>query len=54
MRDIRAQFDLSKIGQQIDRRYTVHVGDGFHSQSFTLAPPDQFSKDHRWDMLLGN
>ena len=53
MRRIRAQFELSKIGQQIDRRYTVIVGDGFHSQRFTLAPPDQFEKDHRWEMLLG-
>lgn len=52
MRKVRAQFDLSDKGKSVDRRYTIIVGDGFHSQSYTLAPKDQFS-DHRWDMLLG-
>lgn len=54
MRDIRAQFELSGLGQQVDRRYIIAVSDGVHSKTFTLAPPDQFSKDHRWDMLLGH
>lgn len=52
MRKVRAQFELTKKGQDVDRRYIVTVGDGVHSQNFTLAPHDQFS-DHRWDMLLG-
>lgn len=52
MRKVRAQFELSDKGKSVDRRYTIIVGDGFHSQSYTLAPKDQFS-DHRWDMLLG-
>lgn len=53
MRKIRAQFELSKKGQSLDRRYVIAVGDGFHSETYTLAPPDQFS-DHKWDMLLGD
>lgn len=52
MRKVRAQFELSNTGKSVDRRYTIVVGDGFHSQSYTLAPKDQFS-DHRWEMLLG-
>ena len=52
MRKVRAQFELTKKGQDVDRRYTIIVGDGIHSQNYTLAPKDQFS-DHRWDMLLG-
>ena len=53
MRKIKAYFELSNTGKSIDRRYSIVVGDGAHSQSFTLAPQDQFS-DHRWDMLLGD
>jgi hypothetical protein len=52
MRKIRAQFELTNTGKSVDRRYTIIVGDGIHSQRYTLAPKDQFS-DHRWDMLLG-
>lgn len=52
MRKIRAQFELSNTGKAVDRRYAITVGDGWHSQVYTLAPPDQFS-DHRWEMLLG-
>jgi len=52
MREIRAQFELTDKGKSLDRRYSIIVGDGVHSQNFTLAPKDQFS-DHRWDMLLG-
>ncbi len=52
MRNIRAQFELTNTGKSVDRRYSIIVGDGVHSQSYTLAPKDQFS-DHRWDMLLG-
>jgi hypothetical protein len=52
MRNIRAQFELTNTGKSVDRRYSIIVGDGIHSQRYTLAPKDQFS-DHRWDMLLG-
>ena len=41
MRNIRAQFELTNIGKSVDRRYSIIVGDGIHSQRYTLAPKDQ-------------
>jgi hypothetical protein len=52
MRNVRAQFELSDLGKSLDRRYSIVVGDGAHSQRYTLAPKDQFS-DPRWEFLLG-
>lgn len=52
MRKIRARVKLTEKAISVDRRYSVVLGDGFHSERFCLAPNDQFS-DHRWDMLLG-
>jgi hypothetical protein len=53
MREIRARFELTDLAKSVDRRYSIVVGDGIHSERFTLAPKDQFT-DHRWEMLLGD
>jgi hypothetical protein len=51
MRKVRARFELTDLAKSVDRRYTVVVGDGAHSERFCLAPKDQFN-DYRWEMLL--
>jgi len=53
MREIRAQFELTQKGISVDRRYSIIVGDGIHSQNFTLAPPKDPFSDFQWNMLLG-
>ena len=53
MREIRAQFELTEKGISVDRRYSIIVGDGIHSQIFTLAPPKDPFSDFQWHMLLG-
>jgi hypothetical protein len=55
MRDIKARFEIDNKGMDKGHRYTVVVGDGFHSQLNTLAnPKDKYSKEMRWGSLLGD
>lgn len=52
MREIRARFELSEKAKSVDRRYCISLGDGIHTEVFTLAPEDQFSS-FQWQFLLG-
>lgn len=52
MREIRAQFELTERAIAVDRRYWISLGDGIHTETFTLGPKDQFS-DPRWEFLVG-
>jgi len=52
MREIRARFELSEKAKSVDRRYCISLGDGIHTEFFTLAPEDQFSS-FQWQFLLG-
>ncbi len=52
MRKIKARFELSEKAKSVDRRYWISLGDGCHTNSFTLGPKDQFSRPE-WEFLVG-
>lgn len=52
MREIRARFELTEKAISLDRRYWISLGDGIHTESFTLGPKDQFSRPE-WEFLVG-
>lgn len=54
MRNVRARFELDQKGIDKGHRYSITVGDGSHSEMFTLANPSGEYSDPRWSMLLGD
>ena len=53
MRGIHVYFVLDTIGIKAEHRYSLTLGDGNHSQVFTLANPYSEYASDRWSPLLG-